>query len=270
MIKFSILLKTLIEILLFIVRFLFSVFQTHIMNVNQERLYKRILVLSVVLVMAIAIPSTTVLAATGGYLTIDTAKVSTGALAALLQTDGIIPQDGSGGAFGYGIMTNAGNNAVIVATTNAGLKDSVTQGSDSDPVWHNQFVRLAAGSSCNGNPQVAAITFEQPGIVSVTGSQVSIAGIPSSFTGTDALTGNPLTLTPGHDVQRVVSFVLVPKSQGVICVENMKDAANIIKSKGGEGSGGSDSGGIGSGGIGSGGIGSGGIGSGGIGSGDLS
>jgi hypothetical protein len=38
-----------------------------------------------------------------------------------------------------------------------------------------------------------------------------------------------MTLTPGHDVQRVVSFVLDPKSHGVICVENIKDAEHIIK-----------------------------------------
>jgi hypothetical protein len=219
------------------------------MNVNHETLYKRILLGSAVLVMTIAIPSSTVFAVTGGYLTIKTATVSTGALDALLQTDGIIPKDGSGGAFGYGIITKAGNNAVIVATTPEGLS---IQGSDSDPVWHNHFVRLAAGSSCDGNPQVAAMTAEQPGLVSVMGSQASIAGIPSSFTGTDALTGNPLTLTPGHDVLRVISFVLVPKSQGVICVENIKDAGQIIKSKGGEGALGLGSEGSGSAGSGSG------------------
>jgi hypothetical protein len=101
--------------------------------------------------------------------------VSTGALDGLFQTDGIVPPDGSGGAFGYRIITKAGNN---VSTT----------GSDSDPVWHNHFVKLAAGSSCDGGLQVTAMTLEQPGVLSVVGSQAPIAGIPSSVT--DALTGN--------------------------------------------------------------------------------
>ena len=128
------------------------------MNVNEKILYKGILVVSVVLIITIAIPATTVLAATMGYLTIKTATVSSGALDAVFQTDGNIPKDGSGGAFGYGVITKAGNNAMIVTTTNQGVRDSNTQGSESGPVWHNQFARLAVGLTglCGSNPEVAA------------------------------------------------------------------------------------------------------------------
>ncbi|MGC2573323.1 MAG: hypothetical protein WA364_17550 [Candidatus Nitrosopolaris sp.] len=225
------------------------------MNVNEKVFYKGILGVSVVLILTIAIPATTVLAASPGYLTIKTAKVSSGALDALLQTNGNIPKDGSGGAFGYGIITKAGDNAVIVATTNGDIRDSATQGSGSGPIWHNQIARLAVvpGGLCGSDKQVTAMTFEQPGIVYVKGSQVSIAGIPSSFTGTDSITGNPLTLSPGNNVQKVISFVLDPKPSSqdlkALCVKNMTTAEHVFQ-KGADttGSGlalgGSDSGGI--------------------------
>jgi len=206
------------------------------MNVNNDKiLYKGILAVYVVLILTIAIPATTVLAASPGYLTIKRAIVSSGALDALLQTNGNIPKDGSGGAFGYGIMTKAGDNAVIVATTNDNMRDSTTQGSGSGPIWHNNFARLAVvpGGLCGSDKQITAITFEQPGIVSVKGSEVSIASVPSSFTGTDSITGNPLTISPGNNVQKVVSFVLDPKPSiqdlKAVCVKNMTPAEQVIQ-----------------------------------------
>jgi hypothetical protein len=170
-----------------------------------------------------------------GYLTINTALVQTSVLNAILRTNGVIPTDGSGGAFGYGIITSAGLTAVIVATTHQGVRDSVTQGSSAGPIWHNHFVRLAVITSgpCASNPQVTAITFQQPGRLLVSGNHADLQGIPSSFTGTDALTGNPLTLTPGHNVQNVVSFVLAPIFSGgslkAVCVEHITPAQHIIK-----------------------------------------
>ena len=151
-----------------------------------------------------------------GYLTINTALVQTSGLNAVLRTNGLIPTGGSGGAFGYGIITSAGLSAVIVTTTHQGVRDSVTQGSGAGPIWHNHFVRLAVITTgpCANNPQVTAITFQQPGRVLISGNNAYLQGIPSSFTGTDALTGNPLTLSPGHNVQNVVSFVLAPIFSG--------------------------------------------------------
>jgi hypothetical protein len=163
------------------------------MNTNQ----KVLTVLSIGLVMAIAIPTNAVLAYTSSpFLNIKTAvvngAVNGAALQAVLYTDGHIPKDGSGGAFGYGILTSAGDNAVIVATTHEGVKDSIAQGSDSGPIWHTHFVRLVADEATCGttgsnvNARVAAITFEQPGRVVVTGNTAIFDLIPSSFTGTAA------------------------------------------------------------------------------------
>jgi hypothetical protein len=49
-------------------------------------------------------------------------------LNAIITTNGRIPTDGSGGAFGYGILTNQGVGALIVSTTHQKIRDSVTQG----------------------------------------------------------------------------------------------------------------------------------------------
>ncbi|PWU80438.1 MAG: hypothetical protein DLM72_12265 [Candidatus Nitrosopolaris wilkensis] len=175
-------------------------------------------------------------AAVPGYLTINTALVQSSGLNAILRTNGIIPTDGSGGAFGYGIVTTAGLSAVIVSTTHQGVRDSVTQGTGAGPIWHNHFVRLAVITTgpCASNPQVTAITFQQPGRVLISGSNAYLQGIPSSFTGTDALTGGPLTLSPGHNVQNVVSFVLAPMFSGgalkAVCVDDITPAQHVLKS----------------------------------------
>jgi hypothetical protein len=85
---------------------------------------------------------------------------------------------------------------------------------------------------CGNNPEVVAITFQQPGRVVIAGSQAILQGIPSSFTGTDALTGKPITLSPGHNVQNVISFILDPKFQGgalkAVCVEDIIPAQQHI------------------------------------------
>jgi hypothetical protein len=172
--------------------------------------------------------------ASPSYLIINTAIIQSAGLGALLQTNGIIPTDGSGGAFGYGIITTQGLAAVIVATTHQGVKDSVAQDAGAGPVWHTHFVKLETGVTglCGTSPEVVAITFQEPGRVVVAGNHLTLQGIPSSFTGTDALTGKQITLSPGHSVRNVVSFILDPKFQGgalrAVCVEDITLAQHII------------------------------------------
>lgn len=211
------------------------------MNSNQKASYKCLMVASIALVMAIAVPTNAVLAYTSSpYLNIKTAVVNSAGLDAVLYTGGNIPKDGSGGAFGYGIMTRAGDNTVLaVATTHQGVRDSVAQGSGAGPVWHTHFVRLGVGITgyCGTQPEIQTITFQEPGRVVVVGSTAIFNLIPSSFTGTDALTGKPLTLIPGHSVQNVVSFKLAPQfSKGgalrAVCVTDISPAQQIIKNPG--------------------------------------
>jgi hypothetical protein len=161
-------------------------------------------------------------------------------IAAFLRTGGIVPKDGSGGAFGYGILTEAGLDGVIVTTTHAGVRDSEVQDDASDPVFHNHYVELATGLSglCQG-PEVADLTFESPGDVNVLQRLVVMDDLPFSFSGTSALTDEPLTITPGGNVEDVVSFTLEPKfdNEGnldAVCVNDIRSAErlNVIDDEG--------------------------------------
>jgi hypothetical protein len=171
------------------------------------------------------------------FLTIDRALVRVDEddeeTAAFLRTDGIIPKDGSGGAFGYGILTDAGLDGVMITTTHAGVRDSEVQDDASDPVFHNHYVELATGLSglCEG-PEVADLTFESPGDVNVLRRLVLMDDLPFSFSGTSALTDEPLTITPGGNVEDVVSFTLEPKfddegNLAAVCVNDITPAERL-------------------------------------------
>ncbi len=172
------------------------------------------------------------------YLDIDKAVIASDpkSIQAVLQTHGHIPKD-SNKPFGYGIITKDGNfNAVIVSTTHKGVLDSVKQKNENDPVWHNHYISLGTDSvNCGINPAVKSITFQSPGSVVVNKDKAVLSNLPNQFKGTDALTGDPLTLTPGTNVDRVVSFKLAPvfdedtDELEAVCVTDVRDADKIIK-----------------------------------------
>jgi hypothetical protein len=172
------------------------------------------------------------------YLDIDKAVVGKTAknVQAILQAHGHIPKDGSGGAFGYGILTSQGLNAIMVSTTHAGVLDSEDQRNANDPRWHNHYVSLGVDPTgpCESDPAVTSITFQSPGEVVVNKNKAIMSNLPAKYTGTDALTGNPLTLNPGTNVKNVVSFVLEPifddeKELEAVCVTNIQPADKVIK-----------------------------------------
>ncbi len=169
------------------------------------------------------------------YLDIREATIdaSSNEMSAFLETHGHIPTDGSGGAFGYGILTTEGLDAVVVSTTHAGVLDSEEQDDADDPVWHNHFVTLGTGSdNCGDDPNVESITFESPGQVNINDNNADLTNIPASFSGTDALSGDDLTIEPGTDVDDVVSFKLSPQFNDddeleAVCVTDIQSAENI-------------------------------------------
>ena len=156
---------------------------------------------------------------------------------AFLETHGHIPTNGDGGAFGYGVLTSEGLDAVVVSTTHAGVLDSEEQTDADDPVWHNHFVTLGTDSeNCGDDSVVQSITFESPGQVNIEDSSADITQIPSSFSGTDALSGEDLTIDPGTDVDDVVSFKLSPQFNDddelqAVCVTDIQSAENIVFDK---------------------------------------
>lgn len=152
-----------------------------------------------------------------------------------IGTAGTIAKDGSDGAFGYGVL-NQGGDSLMVATTHGGVLDSETQSGAADPIWHNHYVQLtAAGDYCAPNAvlggarlEVAALTFESPGEVAVSGSNIKMEDLPGTFAGTNPLDAfNAITLSPGTTADTVVSFTLnVPATEDFhVCVENVSPFA---------------------------------------------
>jgi hypothetical protein len=130
-------------------------------------------------------------------------------------TKASIPKDGSGGAFGYGIIT--GTSVVIVTTTHKGVLDSEAQNDNANkPVFHNHYVNLGNDARCGSDPAVVAITFDSPGKVSVGGSSALLKNLPKSSEG----------LTQNNKIDGVVSFTLAP-NDGAVCVKDIKPAEKL-------------------------------------------
>jgi hypothetical protein len=160
---------------------------------------------------------------------------------ASIETHGQISTTGDEGAFGYGISTTEGLDAVVVTTTHAGVHDSELQEDASDPVWHNHFVALTSESdNCGDDLQIESITYESPGEVSIEDNTADLRDIPASFSGTEvdpsfteASLGDDITLEPGTDVSDVVSFKLDPIANDddelvAVCVTDIQSAENIV------------------------------------------
>jgi hypothetical protein len=173
--------------------------------------------------------------AVNGFLTIQNAKVfvnpDTDRIREILVTEGLVPTDGSAGAFGYGTITNDGD-AIFVTTTHAGVVDSEKQKFIADPVFHNHLVRLGAVDACGSDPGVIDITWQSPGRVAINNHRVLLSQIPTGeVDATHSITGTPLSMTLGDDVAAVVSFQLSPvfTSGGLqaVCVTNIQPAENL-------------------------------------------
>ena len=200
-------------------------------------------ILGMSLVAAFALIVFTPLASAVSNIVYATATTGQSTLDSQITTATRISKGGTDGAFGYGVVTLDGlggtGDSLMVATTHAGVLDSEKQeGNAFNPVWHNHFVQLAlAGLYCTssndaaGLPalEVSNLSFESPGKVKVKQqNQLFLEDMPGVFTGTNALTGSPLTWTPNTDAEIVVQFTLRPVDDDGnttldfthVCVEN--------------------------------------------------
>ena len=148
-----------------------------------------------------------------------------------------VPTDGSGGAFGYGVITSAGLSAIIVTTTHAGVLDSVAQENADDPVFHNHYValeNLPDDPACPGL-QVVDISFQEPGDVDVSGHGVVMEDTPYYFGGTHSLTEAHISFQANEGIENVVSFVIDPVDAdgntsttdiAAVCINDVKFAGD--------------------------------------------
>jgi hypothetical protein len=169
------------------------------------------------------------------FLTIERANVSIedNDLTAELMVEGLlIPTDGSQGAFGYGILTEDGD-AIVVATTHAGVLDSEEQRFVEDPTWHTHLVRLGDVAECGEDQGIVDITWQSPGEVEINDNIASVSGVGTDeFEGRDSITDGQLSMTLGEAVSDVISFKLDPvfdEEAGLlaVCVTDERSAENI-------------------------------------------
>jgi hypothetical protein len=197
-----------------------------------------VLVIAAVGIIASMISGPLLASAVSDYFTIKKAKVivdpDRDRLRANLITHGLIPTDGSEGAFGYGILTSDGD-AILVTTTHPGVLDSEDQSYILDPIWHNHFVRLNSVAACGSDPGVTDITWQSPGKVVIDDNKAKVSRIPTdSFDGTHSITGGALEVELGEDVNGAVSFRLSPVfgSGGLeaVCVTDITPAESLVVS----------------------------------------
>ena len=172
------------------------------------------------------------------FLTLERANVSIDddELTTRLIVEGLlIPTDGTGGAFGYGILTEDGDDAILVAHTHPGVMDSEDQRFIEDPIWHNHFVKLGDNvEQCGEDQGVVDVTWQSPGEVRIDDNTARISGVPTDeFEGWDSITGKELSMTLGETVSEVISFKLDPvfdEEDGLqaVCVTDIRSAEEEV------------------------------------------
>ena len=210
---------------------------------------KAILVISFAVLFAVsaaALPFGTVDAA-GSFLEVKKAKVVTDSTEnekVKIPTKGHIPTDGSGGAFGYGVISGAGLTAIQVTTTHQGVLDSEVQSDANDAVFHNHYVSLhevtPAGDEADLCPglEVKDISFQAPGDVEIDGKKAVMEDVPYYFAGTHSLdSSSSVSFLADGDIQAVVSFTINPVDATgttsatdihAVCINDVTPSKNLI------------------------------------------
>ncbi len=155
--------------------------------------------------------------AMGSFLDIKKAKIDTDSSElekAKFETKANIPTDGSGGAFGYGVISGAGLEAIAVTTTHGGVLDSEAQTGVNDASFHNHYVALqdsqAVGTGLCPGLEVRDITFQQPGDVEINKKKAEMEDVPYYFAGTHSLSGAAISFLADENVGAAVSFTIDP------------------------------------------------------------
>jgi hypothetical protein len=171
------------------------------------------------------------------FLTIERADVLTDEddeeLTATVIVEGLqIPINGTGGAFGYGILTDDGD-TILVTHTHPGVMDSEAQRFIEDPVWHNHFVKLDDVEQCGEDQGVINITWQSPGVVTIDDNAARINYVPTDeFEGWNSITGEPLSMMLGDDVSDVISFKLDPvfgeEGLEAVCLTDIRSAEEEV------------------------------------------
>jgi len=132
------------------------------------------------------------------------------------------------GAYGYGVITNAGLEAILVSTTHGGIQDSIAQTDANDASFHNHYVALTDNSEdakCPGL-EVVDITWDAPGSVTVIDNVAVIDG-PTKFKSTHSLTEEKVKFKTHGPVGAVVSFTIDPVDVNGVTITTVADLAAV-------------------------------------------
>jgi len=132
------------------------------------------------------------------------------------------------GAYGYGVITHKGLDAILVSTTHGGIQDSAAQTDASDASFHNHYVKLTQNDDdvkCPGL-EVVDITWDEPGSVTVIDNVAVIDG-PTKFKSTHSLTEEKVKFKTKGPVGAVVSFTIDPVDVNGDTISDVADLAAV-------------------------------------------
>jgi hypothetical protein len=174
------------------------------------------------------------------FLTIERANISIDEADDELSTELVVegpsvPLNGTEGAFGYGVRADGKDDTIMVVDTHSGLLDSEDQRFIEDGTWHIHLIRLGDVEQCEEDKGIVDITWQSPGEVSIDDDTLRISGVPTDdFNGSDSITGKPLPITLGEDVNEAISFKLNPVYGGedddeleAICLTDIRSAEEV-------------------------------------------
>ena len=142
------------------------------------------------------------------------------------------------GAYGYGVITSAGLEGILVTTTHGGVQDSAAQSDASDASFHNHYVALTDDvddAKCPGL-EVVDITWDEPGDVTVI-DNVAVFDGPAKFKSTHSLTGEKVKFKTNGPVGLAVSFTIDPVDATgttsltdiqAVCINDVTPATTLV------------------------------------------
>jgi len=127
----------------------------------------------------------------------------------IINSDDVITETG---AYGFGVISDAGLDGILVTTTHGGVLDSAAQSDASDARFHNHYVALQKSSEGSGlcpTLEVKNISWDEPGDVTLLGDVALFDG-PTKFHSHDSLTGDKVKFDTHGPIGGVVSFTITP------------------------------------------------------------
>lgn len=131
-------------------------------------------------------------------------------IGAIVNSDDLIEESG---AYGFGVVTSAGLEGILITATHGGVLDSAAQTDASDASFHNHYVSVqdsqVDGSGLCPTLEVKDISWDEPGDVTILDDAAVFDG-PTEFKSTHSLTGDEVTFNNLGSVGSVVSFTITP------------------------------------------------------------